>query len=222
MPDLSDVSGVISRCFLFDGLPQESYLPALERGAVRERFVQGAVIYEPTRFRRAAGILLCGEVEAAKAGGGKEVLLNRIAQSGVFGVASLFAPSERYVACVTAASPCEVLFADGELLEQMFAAEPRIALRYIRFLSDRIQFLNDKIGSYTLRSPEGKLAAFLVPRIERGEVALPFSMSDLAKTLNISRAALYRTVEALSGRGVLEQNGRMIRVLDEQALRALL
>ena len=72
--------------------------------------------------------------------------------------------------------------------------------------------------SFIRSSAERKVAQYLLSRLEGGWVELDCSAAGLARRLGVSRASLYRALDALAGRGVLRREGRRVQVLQPDAL----
>lgn len=74
-------------------------------------------------------------------------IMNTLGAGDIFGVAALFHSHSDYVTTLTASSPCRVFFIPQEALEQRMRENYLVAENYIRFLSERVYFLNKKIES---------------------------------------------------------------------------
>ncbi len=174
----------------------EPFLAALSP----ESFAPGEIV-APHSGEAAAGVLLSGKASAAGESG---VALNAFQPGGLFGVAALFG-GDSYVSTVRAESRCEAVFITTAQLEELFRSRGDLALAYIRFLSDRIRFLNRKISQFT--APTAAEALYLwASRNQTGGLATASQgWSALARTLGIGRASLYRALDEL------ERTGRAVR-----------
>ena len=76
----------------------------------------------------------------------------------------------------------------------------------------------DYATTLTAGSAERKVAQYLLSRLEGGWVELDCSAAGLARRLGVSRASLYRALDALAGRGILRREGRRVQVLQPDAL----
>ncbi len=188
---------------------------------LRERFPKGARIFDETHFRRCLGILLAGEVRVDKqTPEGKYMKMSRLGPGECFGAAAMFSQRERYATILTTEKSTEVLFLPEELIRWAMHRDFTITENYIRYLSDRIWFLNAKISGLTAGSAEQRLAIFLAEHCgETGQVST--SMTELSRQLNVGRASLYRAMEALEQRGVIRQDGKCLTVIDHEGLRGL-
>lgn len=214
---------VLSRIFLFRGLEEELsesvYTSPL---CTCSEFETGENVYTKTDFRRSIGIVLSGELKAIKGnGGGQGIVLNTFESGGVFGAAGLFGSPRRYVSCIVASRRSRVLFLPQDLLRDLIYREPRVAENYITFLSDRIRYLNICIDHFTGGSAEARVVQLLLTLGEgkNGSFKLPTSLTQLADTLGIGRASLYRALNFLTETGLIRRSGRVVEILDSDGLR---
>lgn len=211
------ISSRLSRHPIFSVLPREELAaiasdPRCETKSYREN----DLVFSEHDHTTALGLILSGSVLVHRVGGGNPVLLNRIPEGRLFGAAALFAEAEPFVTRITAAEPTAVFFLPAPLCEDLIRRRPDFAVGYVRFLSDRIRFLNRRIAELSAPGTEQKLAQYLS---ERDEVA-DLSMVQLAASLGIGRASLYRALDSLTERGLIERAGRGIRSLDREGLRS--
>ena len=111
-------------------------------------YEKGEILSSRACFRKALGILLEGEATVRRFGDDR-VILNRLSRGSAFGAAALYGDGEEYLTEIRAASPARVLFLTQELLSRLMREDFRIAENYIRFLSGRIRFLNERIAGFT-------------------------------------------------------------------------
>lgn len=161
-------------------------------------------------------VLLSGS--AAVVSGDTPTVLRRLFPGDAFGAAAVFKKgSERTRVISHGKSAFAVILPD--ILTRLFSDEPLCCVNYISFLSDRIDFLNRKITSFTAGSSDASLALYLssLPRCN-GVCTIPVSMSALANMLGLGRASLYRSFDTLTDEGIIVRDGRSIRILKEEKL----
>ena len=195
---------VLSSCFLFKALDEKEKAEVFEKLTVQS-FQKGEAIYTQHQFQKSLGIVLEGEAAVKKDNG---TLLNLLKEGGCFGAAALFAPAEEYVTSILAHKACKVVFiSDGELA-QLFRKYPDMALDYIAFLSGRIQFLNQKIDSFTTPSAEEAVWQWIQTHAdETGKAVAVGGFARLARELSIGRATLYRCLTQLEEEGKIRKDG---------------
>lgn len=206
---------VSEKIFLFRGMGEEETRELLRDLPLPRTYHKGEAIYTPQTFRRALGILLSGRAEAVRTTDGRRVLMNRFEPGSCFGAAALYGSGEDYVTEVLALSDCTVLFLPQETLTAFMKRDFRVAENYIRFLSDRLRFLNRRIAGFTGGAADRRLARYLLEHCGGdGAVSLPGSMVELAAALNVGRSSLYRSLDVLAEAGLIRREGRRICVTD--------
>lgn len=206
---------LLARTPLFQGLPETLALrAAADRRATLAQAARGETIYTPHAFSRSLGAVLSGKVEVRKG----ELIVSVLEPGDLFGAAALFNDRTDYAAQLTARSPCRLLLLPQELVEELMAASPALARQYIRYLSGRIRFLEQKIDSLIAGTAEERLTRFLRSKVRDGVIPLDCSLTGLAGRLNVSRASLYRALDSLEHRGAIRREGKAIRVLDPKLL----
>lgn len=185
---------------------------------------KGTVISDVYDYRQNLGVILSGAISVTKPTS-RRYTMNTLARGGVFGAADLFDEGGGRVTVLTAAKNCRLVFFPLTLLEELMRDNYRIADNYIRFLTGRLRFLNEKIESLVVEGAEASLAHYLalraaaeMPEADGSRVVRVGSVSKLAEELHIGRASLYRALKVLEDGGLIRQNGREIVVLDEKKL----
>ena len=201
----------LSAFFLFDGLGAEALHAIEQRLEPAVCYRRGQVVYNTDTFRRAVGLIVRGSVVVRSSG---EVVINRLHAGEIFGVAALFdSEQDAYVTEITAAEESAVQFIPQELMSRLLMEFPLIAERYIRFLSDRVRFLNRKLSALTIGNTENRLYHYLLShQDEQGTIRLPGTMTELAKALNMGRSSLYRALDTLVQEGILIKEGKTYRI----------
>ena len=212
---------LIGGTFLFERI-DEIFMERIvsDRRCRLEQFDKGQTIFDETHFRRCLGIILSGTVRVDKlTPEGRPMKMASLGPGECFGAAGMFVRRSRYPSVLTAQSPAEVLFLPETLIRWAMQRDFTITENYIRYLSGRVWFLSEKIVGLSAGSAEQRVARFLLeqPEEDRGTS----SMTDLARQLNMGRASLYRSLDALSERGLIRRTGRMVEIPDREALEAV-
>ena len=183
-------------------------------------FEKGETVYSGKSFSRSLGVLLDGSLRVTKdTADGRSMIISTLTPGSLFGAAALFNDEEQYVTNISALETSRLVFFSQRLVERMIRREPQIAENYIKYLSERILFLNKKLYLLTAGTAEQRLAGFLLDNLPLGQAAeLPLPMNKLASALNISRASLYRAMDALCGCGAVVKTGKKICINDAERL----
>ncbi len=195
--------------FLFDGLDSQTINNIIKILPTATHFNKGDFIFTHSKFSQCLGIIICGEAKVnlpSKQNDG--AVMKRLYEGDIFGAAALF-EKERYVTDILAQKSCEVLFIPQELLVEIFEMYPTTAINYIKALTTRICFLNDRVGSLSAKDALTKVRDFFELNADNdGLVVISKGMTELSKTLNIGRSSLYRAIETLEKDKIIVRNGQ--------------
>lgn len=212
---------IIMRTELFRGTAQGSLQRILNvSGYELEIYHSDDVIYSPTDFKRSLGIILDGQLRVTKENAdGREIVMSTLNRGSMFGAAALFNSEHEFQTKITAVEDCRIIFFSQKIIIRLIEREPKIAENYIRYLSERILFLNKKIYFLTSGTAEQRLSSFLLNNLsEYDATKLPMSMTDIAASLNISRASFYRAMDSITDSGAVEKKGKLFRIADIEKL----
>ncbi len=209
---------VIKSSFMFENISDELTQEVVEKGFQILEFEKGEVIYSKNNFKHSIGLILKGCVEIYRG----KLLLNKLCEGGVFGVAAVFNDSESYSSTIIATKKCKVAFISENNLRVLFSEDVNFAVNYVKFLSDRISFLNRKIDSFAAPDAERTVARFICQSAMsdskfQHEVGVK-SYSETAQRLNIGRASLYRALDSLEAEGLIQKDGKTLRIRNFELL----
>ncbi len=189
-------------------------------GSVTVDAGSGETILGCAGFYRSLGVLLRGRATVYKVcPGGRKVILSTLDPGNTFGMSTLFYEAADCPTEIVASGACKMVFFSKELVERAFAESPEFARSYVTLLSQKIHFLNRRLATFVESDCREKLLSYLSGVYTGGgSVRLPGGMSELAQTLGVGRASLYRAFNALEAEGILSRDGRDIVVRNAERL----
>ena len=204
---------------LFEGCERELIEKIIISGGTAKFFRSGEAM--ETGDSPSVGILLSGRGVIYSSDKGRQTLLRFISPGSAVGVASLFAaepPATRIEACGDGKS--EMFFIGRDAFEELLTKNSAFRINLIKFLADRVSFLNSKIDTVTAGSAERKLAIFIKnsPVNDEGVIELGMSMTALAHALDIGRASLYRAFDSLEESGIIKRDKSLITLISHDKL----
>lgn len=215
---------LVSKTELFRGSPPSVLTRILAvSDCTAAEYEKNEVVYDKTNFSRSLGIVLEGRLRVTKENADKRpIVMSTLQRGAMFGAAALFNSEPEYATKITAIEHSRVLFLPQRLIKRMIEREPDIAENYIRYLSERILFLNRKIYFLTAGTAEQRLAGFLLDNLAVGEFSeMPMTMHRLADALNMSRASLYRVFDELTASGAVSKQGKLVCINNAELLKNL-
>lgn len=200
---------------LFEGTPEEALDRWLaDEGSWAVGAGSGETILGCSEFCRCLGVLLRGGATVYKVcPGGRKVIISMLEPGKTFGMSTLFYEAAACPTEIVASCACRMVFFSKDLVERAFAESPEFARSYVTLLSRKIHFLNSRLATFIESDCRDKLLSYL-SGLYTGEesIRLAGSMSELAQTLGVGRASLYRAFDALEAEEVLRREGRNILV----------
>jgi len=139
------------------------------------------------------------------------VVLNTLRAGDTFGVLTLFSTRPRYPSTVVARKETKVILLAREQIITLMERCPTVSVNIITFLTERIEFLNDRVSAWTEPGVERRLAGHLLQAWEKnGREPLLINRKHTAESLGCGRASLYRALDSLSAKGILIWDDRRI------------
>ena len=140
----------------------------------------------------------------------RDAVMKKLTVGEIFGCAALFGGDE--VTKIVAESDCKLLCISAENMTDIFLSHPEVALFYIKYLSQKIRFLNSRIGDFAPAPSEQRVLGFLKKAAQK-QNPVSISMTLLAKEIGIGRTSLYRALDALENNNLIKRCKNQITVL---------
>ena len=213
---------VLQKCSLAAGLSEMEILELLESAQVSVRdYSKGDIIFHDGEMPQGLYILLSGEIHILKdTFSGRRIFISEIDEVGdMFGEIYdvLHQPYDMYVEAVTATKVLEI---SSRLLSLESDENPtRSALmvqrNLMRIFARKAYFMHNKIKVLASGSLREKIIRFLFQQLEKdGCIKLSVSREFLAAYLAVTRPSLSRELGAMQREGIIEVDGKLIRIVD--------
>lgn len=174
------------------------------------------LLYSPEDCERRVGFVVRGEctVERRSENEGVVIPLNKIAKGECFGILSVFSPDEEFPTFIRASKECEILFIDAIEFVDLIKKNSAVAMNTIKFMGNRISFLNKKISTFSPNNTRQKVANHLYYLSKQMGESFRMNCKKTSDTLNIGRASLYRSIDSLVADGIINYSVGIIKILD--------
>ena len=218
---MKSIADVIAHAPLFNGLPQE-YILDLSRIAVKKNYKKGETVF--SEGESGTGFYIVGEgmVRIFKVSPeGREQILHIFGPGEPFGEVPVFT-GNRFPANAESISKCSLLFFPRTDFVELITKNPALSLNMLGILALRLRHFTDQIENLSLRDVPARLASYLITAVDEQEgknmVSLNISKGRLASLLGTIPETLSRIFAKMTGENIIEVKGRLIRVIDRQAL----
>lgn len=216
-----DKRSAIASNRLFQGLPEKD-LVEIERIAMEKQLGRGETIFFEGDEGNGFYIVIEGRVKIYKMSlQGKEHILHIFGEGEPFGEVPVF-HGQPFPATAEALVATRVLFFPRKAFIQIVTQTPSIALNMLAMLSMRLRRFASQIESLSLKEVPARLASYLLYLSEEqggaDSVELEISKGQLASLLGTIPETLSRILGKMSEEGLIEVQGRTIRLLDRAGL----
>jgi CRP/FNR family transcriptional regulator len=216
-----DKRSAIATNRLFQGLPEKE-LAEIEKIVLEKQLGRGETIFFEGDEGNGFYIVIEGRVKIYKMSlQGKEHILHIFGEGEPFGEVPVF-HGQPFPATAEALVATRVLFFPRKAFIEIVTQSPSIALNMLAMLSMRLRRFASQIESLSLKEVPARLASYLLYLSEEqgggDSVELEISKGQLASLLGTIPETLSRILGKMSEEGLIEVQGRTIRLLDRTGL----
>jgi CRP-like cAMP-binding protein len=222
-----DPAPLLANLPLFRELSEEQRA-LLAAGARLERIARGQVMFRAGHPSTAMYVVVYGQIKLSFVSpAGVEKVVDIVQPGQSFGEAVMFLEKPHVVAA-QALIDSLLLSVSKEVVFERIDNDPQLARRMLGGLSRRLHQLVADVESYLMRSGTERLIGFLLRDCGSQDTSeatgmldlqLPVAKGVIASRLNLTQEHLSRILHDLAAVGLIEVNGRRIRVLDLERLR---
>lgn len=210
----------LSKTFLFKNVTEETL------GKIESTYElclidynRGDIISSPSEYKKGVYFVYDGSCQISSAGEAKNVTLNTLTKYDSFGALTLFGEYNDYPTEIVALKKTTLLFISKDDVLSLVGIESLISYNLMNFLTERIYFLNEKIGILTKGSIESMLATYIINRYKKtGQTCIKLNMKSCSEMLGVGRASVYRALGSLSNKGALSVADKAVIINDIKIL----
>lgn len=154
---------------------------------------------------------------------GRVIKIEDIRVPGAIAPAFMFGSHNRYPVNVIAMEDTVLVVIDKDGFVRLLKDNSMILINFLDMISNRSQFLSDKIRFLNFKTIKSKLAQYILELagVDKTEIRLDRTQSDLADYFGVARPSVARAIGELEELGIIETKGKNIRLLKRQALSEL-
>jgi CRP/FNR family transcriptional regulator len=209
---------------LFDGLSR-TQRDKLARIMKERSYKRGQTVFAEGDEGAGFYVLIAGRVKIFKLSlDGKEQILHVLGPGEPFGEASVFA-GESFPAHAETLEASRIFFFPRADFVELVKEDPSLALNMLAILSRRLRKFASLVEDLSLKEVPARLAAYLLyaseERNRANELKLDIAKNQLASLLGTIPETLSRILTKMTKLGLIELEGRRIKIVDRQGLAGL-
>lgn len=151
---------------------------------------------------------------------GRVIKIEDIPAPGALASAFMFGNTNSFPVSVIAVTDGELLLIEKSDFLKLLMRNNMILVNFLDMISNRSQFLSEKIKFLKFKTIKGKLSHFILQKAgkEKSSISLGMTQNELADFFGVARPSVARALGDLESEGYLEARGRNIKILDKEGL----
>ncbi len=216
---------LLSKSPLFKGLNPDHIRVIMESVPFRiKKFQTGSMISQSGEPVNALMIILSGTLKGEMSDfAGRVIKIEDIPAPGVIASAFMFGNRNTFPVNVTSVSDGELLYIKKSDFLKMLRINDELLVNFLDMISNRSQFLSEKIKFLSFKTIRGKLANFILQKAgkDKSFITLGMTQNELADFFGVTRPSVARSLGELENEGYIEAIGKNIKIIDKEGLAEL-
>jgi len=155
----------------------------------------------------------------------KTIIVAEISAIDTLAIAFLFGDKNFYPVDIVAKESVEILRIPKDCVLKMFAINANFSENFLNSVSNRTQYLTEKIKFLSFQTIKGKYAFYLLKKAEQKKldtIIISQTQKELSELFGVARPSLARAIKQLSDDKIIKTEKKKVTILNKQALKTLL
>lgn len=234
-------TSILKKIFLFSELNQDD-LETVRKIARIKTFQKGDIIFFDTEPYLGFYIVIKGMVKIYKISkDGREHIVHLVDKLNTFAEVPLFENAGEILEkdfsypanAMAIEDETEVMLMPARPFIQLIESSPKLSIKMISGFAKRLRHLNNHIETITLKDVTKRVSDYLLKEYKKNQnkqnfpteklntISLKISKNDLASYLGTILETLSRTFKKLQDEGIIEVDGKNIKIMDLKKLKVL-
>jgi CRP-like cAMP-binding protein len=151
---------------------------------------------------------------------GSVIKIEDIPAPGALATAFIFGNRSRFPVNVIAVSDGELLLIEKSDFLKILMINDIILVNFLDMISNRSQFLSEKIKFLNFKTIKGKFAHYILQKAgkENSTVVLDMTQNDIADFFGVARPSVARVIRELEEEGYIAAKSKNIKIIDKKGL----
>ncbi len=213
---------LISESPLFKGLGSEETRRILSGISFRtKKYRSGSMIAQAGEPVTSLMVVLEGRVKGEMVDfAGRVIKIEEIPAPGALASAFLFGSANRFPVNIISVTDSGLLMIGKEEFIRLLMLNDNILLNFLNMISNRSQFLSEKIKFLSFKTIKGKLSHYILQKAgpSNDNLVMDMTQIELAGFFGVARESIARALHDLDAEGCISSKGKNIRIIDRGAL----
>ena len=151
---------------------------------------------------------------------GRVIKIEDIPAPGAIASAFIYGKANQFPVNVVAVSEVELLLIGKSDFLKLLMKNDVLLVNFLDMISNRSQFLSEKIKFLNFKTIKGKLANYILQKAGKDNVHISLGMNqnEIADFFGVARPSVARALGELEEEGYIEAKGKNIRLIDKKGL----
>ena len=213
---------LLSKAPLFKGLSAYDIETILSSVSYKvKKFLAGSMISQSGEQVNSLIVVINGTVKGEMVDyAGRVIKIEDIPAPGALASAFMFGNHNRFPVNVIAVSDGELLLIEKRDFLNLLKKNDLLLVNFLDMISNRSQFLSEKIKFLNFKTIKGKLAHYILQKAgkESFSVTLGMTQNELADFFGVARPSVARALGEMETEGYIEAKGKKIKITDKDGL----
>jgi CRP/FNR family transcriptional regulator, dissimilatory nitrate respiration regulator len=213
---------LLSNAPLFKGLSPDEIEKILDNVPHNlKKFQSGSMICQSGEHVNSLMVVISGVVKGEMVDyAGRVIKIEDIPAPGALAPAFIFGNRNKFPVNVVAVSSAELLLIGKTDFLKLLMINDTILVNFLDMISNRSQFLSEKIKFLTFKTIKGKLAHFILQKAGTDQMSFTLGMTqnDLADFFGVARPSVARALHDLEEGGFIEAKRKTIKIINKEGL----
>jgi CRP-like cAMP-binding protein len=155
---------------------------------------------------------------------GRVIKIEDIQAPGAIASAFIFGNKNRFPVNVNSVTDTELLIIEKPEFLKLLKSEDKILVNFLDIISNRSQFLSEKIKYLNFKTIRAKLAQYILQKAgkEGTVVILDKKQNELAEFFGVARPSVARAIHEMEEEGLIIAEGKKIKIVNKKGLSDLI
>lgn len=213
---------LLSKAPLFKGMTPDEVRIILSAVVFRvKKFQSGLMISQSGEPVNALIVVIRGVVKGEMVDyEGRVIKIEDIPAPGALASAFMFGSRNWFPVNVIAISDGELLIIEKPDFLKLLMKSDTLLLNFLEMISNRSQFLSEKMKFLNFKTIKGKLANYILEKAGKESVSITLGMTqnELADFFGVARPSVARALGDLEKEGYIDAKGKNIRIINRIGL----
>ena len=154
---------------------------------------------------------------------GRVIKIEDVPAPGAIAAAFIFGNRNRFPVNVVTVTETEILLIDSSIFIKFLKSNDNILANFLDMISNRSQFLSEKIKFLNFKTIRSKLAQYILQSAgeDKTEITLSMTQNEIAEYFGVARPSIGRVLSEMENEGIIITRGKYLTILDKKRLTEL-